>query len=773
MNKSIFYKSLAGLAVGYCLLLLLAGPLVIKPFLIKQSQNHIHGSLQLESLWINPLTNAISLKNISFHNNEGQILATAERIYINIDLLPLIMMQARIKAFQIEQLRLLNAQEGSDAWLNLTQFSITQLDAALLNKTVAVEEVLLDTLSLKPVLYKNKQNNVELFLTDMQQVLKDTIDKEASAKKQSDAGNKDSDVQESENLSDENPDISSNETKQDWLLSVQRIQVSNSAILFQDDRLASEKTDAQTHQIISNINIDIKSIYSDFSEDILLSLSMQAMNGQLEIKGQINPATLAGQLNYNLKEIQLEQLNAYVEHYSLASLESGLLNSSGAISTLETASSQKQEASQTPENLVIKLSNKTNIENLVIGHQQFEAPLLSCQLFDSGTLNLAVDANSELKQFILDTLLIDQCQINIVLLEDGSNNLTLTQTASQSNTELNNVTDVSAKESEHDAQKSEQKPLPMSIGEIKLHQHNVHIKDMTQGEAVNINISELNILINDLSEGSVDQSKIDLTAKVNGHSPLSLEGTGNFINPQISANTKLQLTRLGLSPFSPYTLTLGSRPIEKGVLSLTIDTHILENKLKSNNKASIEGIKMGKREDYKNGGNLPLALAITVLRDKNGKLNLDIPIQGNLDDPHFSIRKQLIRTLTGMINKAATAPLNMVGGLISSDNTQARIIIFKQQDSKLDDTAVKQANKIAGLLLKKPELELSLTAVLSENEAQNLSEQQQSDLLSARIKSFEKVLINSGLAADQIDKTPLDINNVKQQGGLEISFFAR
>src|SRR5690606_22161766 len=162
------------------------------------------------------------------------------------------------------------------------------------------------------------------------------------------------------------------------------------------------------------------------------------------------------------------------------------------------------------------------------------------------------------------------------------------------------------------------------------------------------------------------------------------------LNRESNTDLTLTLKRLGLKEFSPYTLKLGSRPVEKGVLSVDIKTSIKNREIESLNKLTIEGLKLGARQAQDGNGNLPLALAATVLRDSKGNIHIDIPVRGNLDDPSFSFRKQMLRTFTNLITKAAAAPLNLVGGIALNDGTRGRLIVFNENSSELTEEASKQ-----------------------------------------------------------------------------------
>ena len=130
---------------------------------------------------------------------------------------------------------------------------------------------------------------------------------------------------------------------------------------------------------------------------------------------------------------------------------------------------------------------------------------------------------------------------------------------------------------------------------------------------------------------------VDIRGKIGRHIPIEISGKVHPFMSNLFVDLKASLRDFNLSPLTPYSGTYAGYKIEKGSLSFDLKYLIAGKKLDAENKVVIDQLTLGDRVESPKATKLPVGLAITLLRDSEGKINLDIPVKGSIDDPEFSI----------------------------------------------------------------------------------------------------------------------------------------
>src|SRR5262249_26450144 len=136
------------------------------------------------------------------------------------------------------------------------------------------------------------------------------------------------------------------------------------------------------------------------------------------------------------------------------------------------------------------------------------------------------------------------------------------------------------------------------------------------------------------------------------------------INPfakDLYLNLSIGARDIELSPMSPYTIKYASYGIEKGKLSLRLKYLVEHGKLSAENNIYLDQLTFGDKVDSPTAMKLPVLLAVSLLKDKNGVIDVNLPVSGSLNDPQFSVGKIILKVLVNLIMKAATSPFALLG----------------------------------------------------------------------------------------------------------------
>ncbi len=185
------------------------------------------------------------------------------------------------------------------------------------------------------------------------------------------------------------------------------------------------------------------------------------------------------------------------------------------------------------------------------------------------------------------------------------------------------------------------------------------------------------------------------------------------VNPDGFRDMDIRYTinELKVSDFNPYSSYYVAHPFTNGVCYYTSTSSVKDRYLKSNHKLEIRNIEVGKKEKNSTAYNLPIRFVVALLRDKNGNVNLELPIEGNLDDPKYKIGKVIWQVLKNLISKAAAAPGKLLAKKSGLDEKLLEGINWQPLQVDLDDTQKKSLDAMASSLSATPEMKLDLVKV--------------------------------------------------------------
>lgn len=249
---------------------------------------------------------------------------------------------------------------------------------------------------------------------------------------------------------------------------------------------------------------------------------------------------------------------------------------------------------------------------------------------------------------------------------------------------------------------TQEKPFDITIN--KLHVDNAHFNyiDNSLPQPFEYTISEIVVATDNFNINK--NNTLNLSAVLQNTGKLKITWIGN-INDISNQNITVLLNNLELKSFSPYSLAMFGNPISDGHMSIQSQNVIVNNKLRGTNKVNIYHPKVGeKSKDVSPEYSIPLKMGLYILTDKNGKIDLDLPISGNIDSPDFSYRKIIIKTLGNLLVKVAASPFNA----LKNNNTNIESISFNVIASEFTDEEYAQLAQLGQILQEKPELKLRL-----------------------------------------------------------------
>lgn len=247
-------------------------------------------------------------------------------------------------------------------------------------------------------------------------------------------------------------------------------------------------------------------------------------------------------------------------------------------------------------------------------------------------------------------------------------------------------------------------PLFYAVNHIRIDRGEADYTDKLTGSPFDYNLSEIEMTADSILSSS-DWINTYSTMLLNKRGKLVAEVGLDPANPY-DIILDYVITDFQLSDLNIYSRHYMGFPILYGDMYYKSHTEILNNQLKSENKLIINNAEVGDKK----GGlyNLPMKFALFLLKDRDGVIDLDVPVRGNLDDPTVSIGKIVWNTFKNLIIKVAAAPFDFLAGIISVDPKDIKAIEYAYLDTTFTAQKQRQLDLLLELEQKKDNLEIEL-----------------------------------------------------------------
>jgi hypothetical protein len=249
----------------------------------------------------------------------------------------------------------------------------------------------------------------------------------------------------------------------------------------------------------------------------------------------------------------------------------------------------------------------------------------------------------------------------------------------------------------------------VAIEEVTITNTTASFTDRSFSPAVHLDIEQVNGLLAGLSTEQLRHANLDLGAQVEGIGPARISGTLNPFSQSSTNEVKISLQGMDLTPASPYVVKYAGYELAEGKLDLDLEYQVVGRKLSSKNVITLDQFTFGQKVPGPDATHLPVRLAVALLKDRDGKIVLDVPIQGSLDDPKFRIGKVVMRVIVNILEKVATSPFSLLGAAFGGGGEELSYQDFAPGSTALLPADVKKLETLAKALNARPALELEIT----------------------------------------------------------------
>lgn len=251
-------------------------------------------------------------------------------------------------------------------------------------------------------------------------------------------------------------------------------------------------------------------------------------------------------------------------------------------------------------------------------------------------------------------------------------------------------------------------PLPIKIAKITLQNGTVNFSDYFVKPNYSVNLTKLGGRVTNLSSAADSVADMELRGSYANSAPVLIQAKLNPLAAKSFLDLKADISGVDMVGFSPYAGKYAGYNIEKGKLSLNVAYKLQDRQLSAENRLFIDQFTFGEKVDSPDATSLPVNLAISLLKNNRGEIDLNLPIGGSLDDPQFSIGGLVVKVIVNLFVKAVTSPFALLGSMFGGGEELSNIE-FAPGYAAFDDAAGKKLAALAKALNERESLKLEIT----------------------------------------------------------------
>ncbi|PYD15219.1 hypothetical protein ALQ93_03232 [Pseudomonas syringae pv. pisi] len=443
---------------------------------------------------------------------------------------------------------------------------------------------------------------------------------------------------------------------------------------------------------VGPLNLDIQNFDSLNKAPFTLKLDTGlGKQGNLTAAGDVNLNPVSARLNVTTRDIDLRLAQAYISPFIRLELRSGMLGSDLAVDLEST------------EPLAFNVTGKAQVNQLHTLDTLKQRDFLKWQQLALEGLDYQHG-----KGLSIAKVNMDQPYARFMINEDRTTNiddLLIPQPADAAT----GKTAAQPKAAKTQAAGKKENPLAIYVGEVNFNNGSANFADMTLTPNFATAVQQLNGRIGTIDNRKPTPAPVNIEGKVDRYAPVTIKGSLNPFDPMASLDITTSFKRVELTNLTPYSGKFAGFRIRKGRLNLDLHYLITKGQLKAQNKVLVEQLQLGERVDSPDALDLPIRLAVALLKDTKGRISLELPIEGDLNNPQFSVMPIVWQTLRNLVLRAAQAPFKMLGGLVAGGSSEdLGSVSFAPGASDLSAEAQKALDKLSVALKERPDLKLEI-----------------------------------------------------------------
>ena len=463
----------------------------------------------------------------------------------------------------------------------------------------------------------------------------------------------------------------------------------------QVDRFGLRLSDRMLHSPevynLKNIHLHVKDFSNKPDSPFKFDLGLEvAQGGTALVKGTVNAFQPSARLNININSLGLPPLQPYLNRVTKLSLDSGHVSVRGDVN-YGTAGED-----------TVTFAGDVGLNELLLTLPQTKQPFLSWKSLDVRGINFTTTP----KGVKVHGVQITDPYCKLVIKKDHTTNMGEVLVTDEEGEKAEAGS--GGAEAEGGEDKAGGGGFPFEIKRIRFQNGKLDFADQSLVLKFGANIRKLNGAIVGLSSRPESRASMELEGRVGKYGSAEIKGELQPFNVKSYSDVMMIFRNVAMTDLTPYSANFAGRKIDSGKLSLDLNYKINKSHLKGENKIIMDSFVLGERVEGPNAVDLPLDLAIALLKDTNDRIDIGLPVEGNLENPEFSYGHLIWKALFNLITKIATAPFRALAGILGTDEENLDSIAFEAGDADLPPPEAEKLASLAKAFQQRPQLSLEV-----------------------------------------------------------------
>jgi hypothetical protein len=472
-----------------------------------------------------------------------------------------------------------------------------------------------------------------------------------------------------------------------------------------------------------------------------------ASGGALDVNGQFTMRPFNLEMAIVGRELALPAFAPYVQQHMAIELPAGLLSLDGSLNL---------DQQRLP--LTGTFSGGASVIGLETRLPGKSQPLMAWQ-----TLQLApIEYNVNPARLEIGRVTLTDLAANITRNNNGSYDIT-------------NLLTAASDDESTAADADENQGLIFRIGELQLDNADVNYTDRTLKPELTTRFGQLQGNLSGLSNTPPQQGRVSLKGRVNQAGNLDLSGSIATLGTDQQSDLLLNLENLDLPRLSPYSGRYLGYGIAGGKMDLKLDYQLKGTRINASNQITLYRLELGQPMAAEQAVGVPVKLGLTLLRDGDNVIELNVPVKGDLADPEFQMGKVMMQAFVNALTKAAASPFALIGTLADVaglGDEQLQQVSFVPGGIELTKASTQKLAALAQVLNQKPELIVSIRGAAAPKADIGAGAPSPSSLADSRATALRQLLVNThGVNPKQIFvSAPKTDASVDFNGNIAVNF---
>ncbi len=528
-----------------------------------------------------------------------------------------------------------------------------------------------------------------------------------------------------------------------WRVAVRTVDLQDAAVRFEDRR-----RDPPLAMGLVAITLNLSGVDTAVgAPPMQLALGATlASGGEIQAKGSAALDPQAVDLQLAVTGLALAPVQPVVSEYAELTLASGIASTRGRLTYGAVA--------DVPARL--SYTGGFAVDRFLLEEITPKRPFLAWESVKSDDLKLTLEPNA----VDIGEVMLDQPVGRLIIAEDQSINVTdVLKKRDGAATEDKSPTPASADDPPADA-------FPVTVARVKVSDGQLEFADLSLRPQFGTRMHQLKGVITGLSTDPERVAKVQLDARVDKFGSARIRGQASILQPEKLTEIDMAFRNLEMTSLSPYVVKFAGYEIASGRLSLDLQYKVRDGKLLGQNKVLLNQMALGKKVKSPDALDLPLELALAVLKDSNGVIDIGLPVSGDLNDPKFDYGAVIGKAIGNLLGGIVTAPFRALAAIFGGGGDKAiDTIDFEPGSAVLAPPEQQKVETVARALIARPQLQLKVAPVYAPRQDTPV-------LQSLTVRGEVARAMGLSLAPDE-DPGPIDVANPRAAKAIEAAFSAR